>query len=156
MRAPVRGKKSDNAGNNNNNNNNKPATSAYAQDNGVTNVKAPLLATQQQQYNTSGLATEEEYQRQRAQDIDEIEGQTAEVHALYKDFNLMVDSQQQGLNTVEKNVEKSTDHVVKGTGELKKASEAQKCSRKCMCGVIVIIVVIVAIIVVVMYSQNKL
>lgn len=155
MRAPVRGKKSDNVGNNNNNN--KPASTAFAQDNGVTSVKAPLLATQQQQqYNTSGLATEEEYQRQRLQDIDEIEGQTAEVHALYKDFNLMVDTQQQGLNIVEKNVEKSTDHVVKGTGELKKASEAQKCSRKCMCGVIVLIVVIVVIVVVVMYSQNKL
>ena|SRR3989338_5624127 len=151
MRAPVRGKKSDAP-----NNNTKPATTAYAQDNGVTSVKAPLLATQQQQYNTSGLDTEEAYQRQRAQDIEEIEGQTAEVHALYKDFNTMVDVQQVGLNTVEKNVEKSTDHVVKGTGELKKASEVQKCSRKWMCGVIVLIAVIVAIVIVVMYAQGKL
>jgi t-SNARE complex subunit (syntaxin) len=158
MKAPVRGKKSTEAQKPNTPNNNKPTASAYAQDNGVSNVKAPLLGTQQQQqqYNTNGLDTEEAYQRQRLDDIEDIQVATSEVNALFKDFNTMVESQQPAIDTVEKNVDKSTDHVQKGTQELKKASEIQKCSRKWTCGFIVIIVVVVVIIVIVLYSQKKL
>ena len=68
----------------------------------------------------------------------------------------MTDSQQEGLNTVEQNIDKSEDHVVKGTGELKKANEAQKCSRKIMCAGICIIVVIIAVVIIVLYVKGDL
>ena len=116
MRAPVRGKRSDK--NQQDNNNNRPSPNSYYQDNdssnpynnnnnnpGVTTVKAPLLTTKQQQYDTNALSTEEEYQRQRLHDIEDVQQASAEVQALFRDFKTMTDAQQEGLNTVEQNID---------------------------------------------------
>ena len=157
MRAPVRGKRSDR---NQQQQNDRPSANTHNyqhEEPGFTEVKAPLLATKQQQnYDTNALSAEEEYQKQRLSDIEDVQQASAEVQALFRDFKTMTDSQQEGIDAVEKNIDKSEDHVVKGTGELKKANAAQKCSRKIMCAGICIVVVIVAIVIIVLYTKGDL
>ena len=91
--------------------------------------------------NTAPLDTEEALQRERLQGVVEIEGQMGELKSMYQDFNHMVNDQQQGLDNVEGNVDKSTKHVERGVQELKGASSVQKSSRKWMCILLVILAV---------------
>ncbi len=121
------------------------------------NQAAPLLAQgQQQRYDTAGLDTEHAYQQARLDELRDVEAATREVHGLFADFKQMTDAQQVGIDTVDKNVDKTRDHIAKGTGELKEASETQQCTRKMMCGIVCVIVVVVAIVIIVLYSMKKM
>lgn len=109
-----------------------------------------------QDVDSSALDTEARIQQDRLNGIRDIDAETKETRALFADFKLMVDSQQEGLNKVEGNVEASTAKVEGGNAHLKQASEVQKGNRKLMCGLIVCVFVVAAVVVGVLVAMKKI
>jgi t-SNARE complex subunit (syntaxin) len=109
-----------------------------------------------QDVDSSALDTEARIQQERLNGIRDIDAETKETRALFADFKLMVDSQQEGLNKVEGNVEASTAKVEGGNVHLKQASEVQKSNRKLMCGLIVCVFVVAAVVVGVLVAMKKI
>jgi hypothetical protein len=79
------------------------------------------LLQQARRYDTSALDTREELERQRLNGIREIEQSANEVKGMFADFNILLTTQQGGLDIVSKNLDKATEHVTKGADEIRKA-----------------------------------
>ena len=99
----------------------------------------------------SELATEEAIQAEKLQGVREIEQDMRELKTTYQEFNELVNTQQGGIDTMQKNVQQATVHVEKGVVELKEASNQQKQSRSKLCIVLLLLVVVIVIIVVVVF-----
>ena len=84
---------------------------------------------------------------ERHHGILHLEQSVCELAELFKDFATLIDIQQEQLNHIENNIEKSKAHVLKGGTELVEARVQQKKSRKkscCLCSCLVIILLVVA------------
>ena len=71
-----------------------------------------------------------------------LERSITELHQLFVDMAVLVESQGELLNQIEHNVEQAVGFVASGVDELNTASEYQKASRKKMMIICCIIVVI--------------
>jgi len=80
------------------------------------------------------------------QDIVKLERSITELHQLFVDMAVLVESQGELLNQIEHNVEQAVGYVTQGVDELNKASDHQKASRKKMFIICCIVVVIGGII----------
>jgi len=86
------------------------------------------------------------YIEARHKDIVRLEASINELHQLFMDMAVLVESQGELLNQIEFNVSQSVDYTAKGVIELKQAVKLQKKSRKKMCiliGILLIIIVVV-------------
>jgi len=86
------------------------------------------------------------YIEARHKDIVRLEASILELHQLFVDMAVLVDSQGELLNQIEFNVSQSVAYTADGVKELKKAVEYQKKSRKKMCIIIVILVIIIVVV----------
>ena len=75
-----------------------------------------------------------------------LERSITELHQLFVDMAVLVESQGELLNQIEHNVEQAVGFVASGVDELNSASDYQKASRKKMMIICCIIVVIGGII----------
>jgi len=86
------------------------------------------------------------YIEARHADIKRIEASIQQLHQLFVDMAILVDTQQEMLNQIEYNVSTSVAYTAKGVEELKSAVKLQKKSRKKMYIIICILVVVVIVI----------
>lgn len=86
------------------------------------------------------------YIEARHKDIVRLEASILELHQLFVDMAVLVDSQGELLNQIEFNVSQSVAYTADGVKELKKAVEYQKKSRKKMCIIIIILIVIIIVV----------
>lgn len=93
--------------------------------------------------------------REREQSIREIETAMREVNEIFKDLSTLVNEQGVMLTTIEDNISSSAEHVKTGKGELMRATEHQKSSRKKMCCILVIVVLVLALVIVVVFKVGN-
>jgi uncharacterized protein (DUF849 family) len=69
----------------------------------------------------STFETEMQIASETNQELKELELDFLELHEMYKDLNLMVKEQQQGINIIMHNVETANEHVLAGIEHIKEA-----------------------------------
>ncbi|XP_031103088.1 syntaxin-132-like [Ipomoea triloba] len=92
------------------------------------------------------LNTLEEIQ-ERHDAVKEIERKLLDLHQIYLDIAVVVESQGDFLDNIESQVRNAVDHVHMGTDALQTAKNLQRKSRKCMMIAIILLLIIAAIIV---------
>jgi len=101
-----------------------------------------ILDTHMNQQAKNALA----YIEARHQDIRRIEQSIQELHQLFVDMAVLVDTQGEMLNQIEFNVSQSVAYTADGVKELKGAVKLQKKSRKKMYIIICLMVIVVIVI----------
>jgi len=86
------------------------------------------------------------YIKARHKDIVRLEASIMELHQLFVDMAVLVESQGELLNQIEFNVNQSVAYTAEGVKELASAVKYQKKSRKKMCIIIVIIIIVIIVI----------
>ena len=86
--------------------------------------------------------------QERHKDITRLEVSIQELHQLFLDMSVLVESQGELLDQIEYTVSQSVNYTGKAVEELRSANKYQKKVRQKMCCVIVIILVVITIIVV--------
>jgi len=86
------------------------------------------------------------YIEARHADIKRIEASIQQLHQLFVDMAVLVESQGEMLNQIEYNVSQSVAYTAQGTEKLRDAVKLQKKSRKKMYIIIIILVIIVVVI----------
>ena len=107
------------------------------------------------QVDNSELYTKEALEREKLQGALEIEAEMRDLKSTYKEFNDLVQHQQQGIDTMASNVQDARVHVEKGIVELQEASAHQKSSRKKLCIALIIIVVLAVVVAVAAYLGTR-
>nr|GMC70557.1 syntaxin-132-like isoform X2 [Ipomoea batatas] len=92
------------------------------------------------------LNTLEEIQ-ERHDAVKEIERKLLDLHQIYLDIAVVVESQGDFLDNIESQVRNAVDHVHMGTDALQTAKSLQRKSRKCMMIAIILLLLIAGIIV---------
>nr|GMD37813.1 syntaxin-132-like isoform X2 [Ipomoea batatas] len=92
------------------------------------------------------LNTLEEIQ-ERHDAVKEIERKLLDLHQIYLDIAVVVESQGDFLDNIESQVRNAVDHVHMGTDALQTAKNLQRKSRKCMMIAIILLLLIAGIIV---------
>ncbi|CAI7771309.1 unnamed protein product [Closterium sp. NIES-54] len=88
--------------------------------------------------------------QERHSAVQDIEKQLLELHQIFMDMAVLVESQGELLDNIEVQVGQAVDHVQHGTKQLVEARKTQLNTRKWICcGVILVIIIIVVIILVV-------
>jgi syntaxin 1B/2/3 len=86
--------------------------------------------------------------QERHKDITRLETSIQELHQLFLDMSVLVETQGELLDQIEYTVSQSVNYTGKAVEELRTASKYQKAVRKKMCCLICIILIIIAIVVV--------
>jgi syntaxin 1B/2/3 len=86
--------------------------------------------------------------QERHDAVKDIEKKLLDLHQIFLDMAVLVESQGDMLDNIETQVSNAVDHVQSGTVALQKAKTLQQNSRKWMCIAIIILLIIVAVIVV--------
>lgn len=86
--------------------------------------------------------------QERHDAVRDIEKKLLDLHQIFLDMAVLVESQGDMLDNIETQVSNAVDHVQSGTVALQKAKTLQRNSRKWMCIAIIILLIIVAVIVV--------
>lgn len=92
--------------------------------------------------------------QERHKDITRLEISIQELHQLFLDMSVLVESQGELLDQIEYTVSQSVNYTGKAVEELRTANKYQKKVRKKMCCVIFIILIIIVIIVVPVLSSR--
>lgn len=88
--------------------------------------------------------------QERHDAVRDIERQLLELHQIFMDMAVLVESQGELLDNIETNVDSAKDHVTQGVKQLEVARKTQLNTRKWMIvGIVLLIIIIVIIIVVV-------
>ncbi|GJP60332.1 hypothetical protein CLOP_g17536 [Closterium sp. NIES-67] len=88
--------------------------------------------------------------QERHSAVQDIEKQLLELHQIFMDMAVLVESQGELLDNIEVQVGQAVDHVQHGTKQLVEARKTQLNTRKWICcGVILVIVIIIVIVIVV-------
>lgn len=86
--------------------------------------------------------------QERHDAVRDIEKKLLDLHQIFLDMAVLVESQGDMLDNIETQVSNAVDHVQSGTVALQKAKSLQRNSRKWMCIAIIILLIIVVIIVI--------
>ncbi|KHN74813.1 Putative syntaxin-3 [Toxocara canis] len=82
--------------------------------------------------------------KSRHEDIIRLEASIRELHDLFQDMSMLLESQGEMLNHIERNVESAVDYATKAFRNVKQAKEIQASTRKKkICILIVLIIVII-------------
>ena len=103
-----------------------------------------------QAFNTTALHTEEDIQREKKEDLLNMEQDVNELNTIYHEFHDEVKKQDVGIVDIAANVTSAANNVNSGTAAVQKASGYQKSSRKKMCcigGLLLIIIIIIVVVV---------
>merc|ERR1711865_1090474 len=84
--------------------------------------------------------------QEKHKDIQKLEKSIEELHQLFVDLSVLVESQGELLDTIEYSVSQSLSYTKTGVQELEKANEYARKSRKKMCILIAIVVVVIIVI----------
>ncbi|KAJ7297418.1 hypothetical protein O6H91_19G074800 [Diphasiastrum complanatum] len=94
--------------------------------------------------------------QERHDALKEIEKNLLELHQIFLDMAVLVESQGEHLNDIEAHVNSAAAYVETAAVHLKTARTHQKSSRKCMCiSVILLLVIIVLVVVPIVISLTK-
>jgi len=85
--------------------------------------------------------------QERHKDITRLETSIQELHQLFLDMSVLVESQGELLDQIEYTVGQSVNYTGKAIEELRTANKYQKKIRKKMCCIIVVIIIVVAILI---------
>lgn len=91
----------------------------------------------------------------RSEAIRQIEKDMVELHDMFQDLKVLVDEQQEHLDTIENNVTSARDDAVEANKELRAAEGYQMSSRKKQCCVVGIILTIIGVIVIIVVILKK-
>jgi syntaxin 1B/2/3 len=83
--------------------------------------------------------------QEKHKDIQRLESSIQELHQLFVDLSVLVESQGELLNDIEHNVGTSVEYMKSGVGELVKANDYAAKSRKKMCCLIMFFVIVAAV-----------
>mmetsp|Transcript_31629 Transcript_31629/g.69167 ORF Transcript_31629/g.69167 Transcript_31629/m.69167 type:complete len:294 (+) Transcript_31629:32-913(+) len=83
--------------------------------------------------------------QERHRDILKLEASIQELHQLFRDMAILVESQGELLDQIEYTVSQSVNYTGKAVEELRTASKYQKQVRKKMCCIIVVVMIILVI-----------
>jgi len=86
--------------------------------------------------------------QEKHKDIQRLESSIQELHQLFVDLSVLVESQGELLDQIEYSVSQSLSYTKTGVGELEKANEYAAKSRKKMCMIIVFLLVVFLFVVV--------
>lgn len=81
----------------------------------------------------------------RHKDIVRLESSIKELHDMFVDIAMLVESQGDSIDNIEQNVSKSEDHITEAREQTKKAIRHQGKARKKMVIIVVVVVVLLAI-----------
>eukprot|EP00296_Roombia_truncata_P000617 JP436298.1.p1 GENE.JP436298.1~~JP436298.1.p1 ORF type:complete len:291 (+),score=67.66 JP436298.1:109-873(+) len=84
--------------------------------------------------------------QEKHKDILKLESSISELHQLFLDMSVLVETQGELLDQIEYSVQQSVAYTEKGVKELDKAKEYHASARKKMCAIIVCIIVILCIV----------
>jgi syntaxin 1A len=93
--------------------------------------------------------------QQRHQEILKLENSIKELHDMFMDMAMLVESQGEMIDRIEYNVEQSVDYVSKATQDTKKAVRYQSAARRkklVLLGIACVVLVVIAIILIVQFS----
>lgn len=86
----------------------------------------------------------------------EIEKSLLELHQIFLDMAVMVETQGEQMDDIEHHVMNAAQYVNDGTKNLKIAKDHQRSSRRCMCiGIILLLVIILLVIIPIATSFSK-
>lgn len=85
--------------------------------------------------------------QERHKDITQLETSIQELHQLFLDMSVLVESQGELLDQIEYTVAQSVNYTGKAVEELRTANQYQKKVRKKMCCVIVTVIIVIVVIV---------
>jgi t-SNARE complex subunit (syntaxin) len=77
-----------------------------------------------------------------------LERDVREVAGMFRDIATLVNQQQEGIDTVGKNIDSAKDHAEKGAEELREAERLQNAARKKQCCILFIVLAVLAVIIV--------
>ena len=101
------------------------------------------------------LATVHEIQ-DRHDAAREVERSLLELHQVFLDMAVMVETQGEKLDDIESHVANASHYVQGGNKELGKAKEYQRSSRRCLCiGIIILLLLVLLVIVPIATSFRK-
>jgi syntaxin 1B/2/3 len=79
--------------------------------------------------------------------MKDIEKNLLELHQIFMDMAVLVESQGEQLNDIEQQVNKADSFVQRGTGELRIAKQHQRSKRKWICCAVFLIIILLLIII---------
>ncbi|XP_077149424.1 syntaxin-2 isoform X2 [Ranitomeya variabilis] len=86
----------------------------------------------------------------RHKDIMKLESSIRELHDMFMDIAMLVETQGEMINNIEKNVENAADYIEHAKEETKKAVKYQSKSRRKMIFIIICVVVLVLILIIIL------
>ncbi|KAG8597453.1 hypothetical protein GDO81_002284 [Engystomops pustulosus] len=86
----------------------------------------------------------------RHKDIMKLESSIRELHDLFMDIAMLVETQGEMINNIEKNVENAVDYIEHAKEETKKAVKYQSKSRRKMIFIIICVVVLLLILIIIL------
>ncbi len=102
------------------------------------------------------LLANEDYIRDRDEQMGHLEQSMRDVNDIYRDLSVMVHTQGEMLDNIEMNITTGADYVESGTKELAKADKYQRKARNKGCCLLVFALAILAILALVLgLSLNK-
>ena len=93
--------------------------------------------------------------QERHKDITRLEASIQELHQLFLDMSVLVESQGELLDQIEYTVSQSVNYTGKAVEELRTANQYQKKVRKKMCCLILIVLIVLVVIIVPILLQNS-
>jgi len=85
--------------------------------------------------------------QERHNAMKDIEKNLLELHQIFMDMAVLVESQGEQLNDIEQQVNKADSFVQRGTGELRIAKQHQRSKRKWICFAVSLIIILLLIII---------
>jgi syntaxin 1B/2/3 len=85
--------------------------------------------------------------QERHNAMKDIEKNLLELHQIFMDMAVLVESQGEQLNDIEQQVNKADSFVQRGTGELRIAKQHQRSKRKWICCAVFLIIILLLIII---------
>ncbi|XP_023184360.1 syntaxin-3-like isoform X2 [Xiphophorus maculatus] len=82
----------------------------------------------------------------RHKDIVRLESSIKELHDMFVDIAMLVESQGEIIDNIEQNVSQSVDHIIKAKEEIKRAERYQSKARKKTVIIVVVVVILLALI----------
>ncbi|GAB6029986.1 LD27581p [Chamberlinius hualienensis] len=118
-------------------------------------LEAEAKQMMQRQQVISNLEFEQEYAREREDQIHQLEEDILDINQIFRDLGALVHEQGDTINTIEANIDRTYQTVDAGRQELQKASNYQKSYRKKICCFAVIIAIAAVILTIVLVTTLK-
>lgn len=93
--------------------------------------------------------------RRKEQGIRKIEQDVTEIASMFQDLDMLVNEQQDNIDSIEANITTAKDETINASKQLQEAEGLQKKARKKQCFILIGVLIIVGIIVGIVYASTK-